>query len=524
MENIHGLQTTRHDIESVYLCVADACFSIPDLGMDNDGGRVFRHGLSKYVFWGVDADTWGCQALNYDMYRKHCEASVHINANFIVIPITWKMFEPREGEYNLEAIDKFIAITREYKLKAGIIWTSIDYAAGDSTLVPEYLMADPAKYTRITGLDKNDLLCPTDPNTLARDRKAYVTLMDHLAKTDTDRTVMAINLCGEINYVRALSTWTPEEQNVRCMCDECNRLYPPGMNNVDFMTERFSYYIKDLIDSAAKVYDIPTYTPVCPWKWHPGWRYAENPESHKKIVNRANHFVCPTVAQAISGKVWVEEEMDHFTPEAIPGNIIFSDGMDTAHDGHAGLPNALPHMELAPWYNILWYGGLGAVYWDSPARTILNDDLLRNKFRKAFGPLKALHYYLARLKSADREKKFWWTYDETDSSQSMAGFIVAQKSSPDDYGAAFVIRKDDLVFAGTTLSGPYEVTVECESGFDGFVFESGYFGETNGRWHKASDAIPIIDGNKAVIKISGDSGDFKQAAVRIYKKKPSLSK
>ncbi|MHB0998571.1 MAG: hypothetical protein ACYC27_04935 [Armatimonadota bacterium] len=492
--------------------------SIPKLGLDKNNGHVFQQGSNKYVFWGVDADTWGCQALNYDMYRKHCEASFYINANFIVIPITWKMFEPQKDQYNLEAIDKFLAITREYNLKAGIIWTSMDYAAGDSSLVPEYLMADPMTYTRITGLYKNDLLCPSDPDTLARDRKAYVTLMDHLARTDKDRTVMAINLCGEINYARALENASPPEQNVRCTCAECNKLYRSRQNKVEFMTERFSYYIKDLIESAAEVYDIPTYTPVCSWAWYPGWRYAENPEIHKKIINRDNHFVCPTIAFPISGEAWIDE-MNHFAPESIPGNIIFADGMDTAHDGHGGLPNALPHMELAPWYNILWYGGMGAVYWDSPARTILTDELLRTKFRKAFGPLKAMHYHLARLKSADKGKKFWWQYTETGSGQEMDGFSVKQTSSPDDFGAAFVIGRNDLAFTGTTLSGPYTFTVTRPGGFEGFSFEKGCFGETDGKWRKASDVKPVINGKEAIFTVADDSGDAHQAVIRVYKKK-----
>jgi len=491
---------------------------IPKLGFDKNQGRVFELDARKYVFWGVDADTWGCQALNYDMYRKYCEASVYINANFIVIPITWKMFEPQKDQYNLEAIDKFIEITREYGLKAGIIWTSMDYAAGDSSLVPDYLMADPTAYTRITGLYHDDLLCPSDPDTLARDRNAYVTLMKHLAKTDTKRTVMAINLCGEINYLRALQNWSPPEQNVRCLCAECNKLYRSGQDNVEFMTERYAAYVKNLIESAAKVYDIPTYTPVCAWKWFPGWRYAENPEMQKKIINRANHFVCPSIAQPISGKVWVEEEMNHFAPEAIPGNIIFADGMDTAHDGHDGLPNALARMELAPWYNILWYGGMGAVYWDSPARSITKDELLRTKFRRAFGPLKAMHYHLARLKSAGKDRKFWWQYAQTDSAQKMDGFSVRQSSSSDDYGVAFVLGKADLAFTGTTLGGPYTFTVTRPGGFADFAFEKGSFGETDGKWRRAADAHPVLHSEQAIFTVTGDSGDARQAVIRVFKR------
>jgi hypothetical protein len=162
---------------------------------------------------------------------------------------------------------------------------------------------------------------------------------------------------------------------------------------------------------------------------------------------------------------------------------------------------------------------MGAVYWDSPDRSITKDELLRTKFRKAFGPLKAMHYYLARLKSAGKDSKFWWSYSEITGAQEMKGFRVEHTSSADDYGMAFVLAKDDLAFSGTTLGGAYTVTVTRPGGFAGFVFERGCFGETDGVWHGAGDVRPVLEGEKAVFTVEGDSGDAARAAIRVYRGK-----
>lgn len=505
---------------------------LPKLGYDQNGGRVFEVGGAKYVFWGVDADTWGCDAGNIELFRKHCEASVYVNANFIAIPVTWKNVERKgPGRYDFSFVDQVVELARKNGLKAALMWIGIDYAAGDPNFVPDYINADPKVYTRITGFNydeqkrylpagkQNDheedrLYCPSCPATLAREAAAYGSLMKHLAQADKQRTVMAVNICGEIDYVRAMrpEEWVPE-RDVRCRCKYCDAAYKPGVeSNIAFMTSQFAKYVKAIIEAGAKHYDIPTYSPVCSHRWFPGWRYAEDPVAFKAIINRENYFVVPSIAPTEDEQAFVREEMDYFRPECIPGNVIFVDGIDT------GWPANLPHLELAPWYSILQYGGMGAVYWDAPACTIVNDgEVRRELLRRMWGPLKAMHYHLARLKSIGPRRKFWWRYHETSSAQEMDGFKVEQKSSDRDYGVGFVLGPDKLALAATTYGGPCTVTLTKTGGFGGFRFERGCFDMISGEWHKASDVKAVLDADKATIIIDGDSGDYKGAAVYVYK-------
>ena len=516
-------------VSAVTMCGGE---DLPRLGYDANGGRVFEVAGAKYVFWGVDADTWGCDAGNVEHFRKHCEASVYINANFIAIPVTWKNVE-RKGpsKCDFTFVDQALEVAHKHGLKAALMWIGIDYAAGDPNFVPEYINADPQTYTRITGfnydeqkryrpaaeqssIEEDRLHCPSCPATLAREAAAYGALMRHLAKTDTRRTVVAINICGEIDYARAMrpDEWVPE-RDVRCRCRHCNAAYRPGVeSNIAFMTRQFAKYVRTIIEAGAKHYDIPTYSPVCSHRWFPGWRYAEDPVAFKAIINRDNHFVVPSIAPTADEQAFVREEMDYFRPECIPGNVIFVDGIDT------GWPTNLAHLELAPWYSILEYGGLGAVYWDAPSVSIIKEgEVRRELFRRMWGPLKAMHYHLARLKSAGPKTRFWWRYHETGSSQELDGFKVEQRSSDKDYGMCFVLGPDRLALSATTTGGPCTVTITRPGGFDGFRFERGCFDMVSGEWRKAGEAQVTKEADKVIIVMDGDSGEYEKAACYVYK-------
>ena len=508
---------------------------VPRLGRDQDGGWVFQAGDAKYVFWGVDADTWGCDAGDIALFRKHCEASVYVNANFIAIPVTWKNVERRgPGKYDFTFVDQALEAARKYGLKAALMWIGIDYAAGDPNFVPPYIDADPETYVRIAGFgydeqkryrpaaeqtdrEEDRLHCPSCPATLARESAAYGALMKHLAETDPQRTVMAISICGEIDYLRAMppDQWSPE-RDVRCRCRHCEAAYRPGLeSNVAFMTRQFATYVRTIIEAGAKHYDIPTYSQVCPHRWFPGWRYAEDPVALKAIINRANHFVVPSVACTSDEHAFLREEMDYFRPECIPGNIVFVDGIDT------GWPANLSRLELAPWYCILEYGGLGAIYWDAPSVSIIKEgEVRREMFRRMWGPLKAMHYHLARLKSAGPKTRFWWRYHEISSEREMDGFTVKQVSSDKDYGVCSVLGPERLALAATTAGGPCRITFTRPGGFEGFRFERGCFDMVTGEWRKSGDAkvsLPNTGGKTVTITIDGDSGDYSQAACYVYK-------
>lgn len=486
--------------------------TIPTLGLDNGFGHVFEENNNKYVLWGMDADSWGCQAGNVTMFHEHCDAMQYINANTIAIPMSWKMIEPAMGTYSFWYMDIYINMARDHGLKATVLWLGSNYASGDSSFVPDYILANPNTYTRITGtpfIVGNNLLCPSDPDTLNREKEAYFQFVQHLRDNNPDNTVMAINCGGESDYMRALpeNQWnqTPE-QNIRCTCSTCNSLYNSSLTNVQFMEQQFSKYIKSEIDYGATTYDIPTYSQVCAYNFFPGWRYAENAAVIKSTVNRWNHFTAPSVAQTDSTSGYVSE-MNNFTGFQ---PFVFTDGIDTAWASNQA------RIEIAPWFNTMWYGSVGALYWDSPDKTVRTDTGLRDKLRKYWGPLKAMQYQIARYKTS--ANRFWWYPDaNTHTWGSTGNFAVDRVSSASDYGACFELGSQDICFSGTTYGGSYTFTVSRSGGYDGYRFEKGYFDAKTGIWVKSADVSPSLNGSNAVLTVSSDSGDYTSAVIRYYK-------
>ncbi len=488
-------------------------------------------GEAKYVLFGIDADTWAADAGNVDYIRQQCEASVYCNANVLAFPVTWKNVERAGlGQYDFSFVDQVLALAEQHGLKAIPMWVGIDYAAGDPLFVPDWVRDDPETYTRITGfhydeykrykegwvddgVEEDRLYCPSCPATLAAECAAYERLVEHIAQVDTNHNVVAISVSGEINYARALNpaTWTPE-RDVRCQCEWCNAAYKPGVeSNLAFMTGQFARYVKTLIEAGARHLDLPTYSQVCPHNLFPGWRYAEDPVAFKAIINRPNHFMVPSVTNTGDAETFTSKEMDYFKPECIPGNFVFTDGIPT------GWGPCVPHLEIAPWYTILHYGGLGAIYWDPPQVSIIKPDVpYRALLRTTWGPLKALHYWLARLKSAGPDRKFWWGYAATESSAQLGEFAVSQTSSDKDYGVVFRTGEQELALTVTTLGGSTTLSLTRSGGFEGFHFERGSFDMVTGGWTKAADAQVEVSGDTATLTLDGDSGDYTQAAWRVY--------
>jgi hypothetical protein len=132
-----------------------------------------------------------------------------------------------------------------------------------------------------------------------------------------------------------------------------------------------------------------------------------------------------------------------------------------------------------------------------------------------------MHYHLARLKSGGPDVKFWWTYHETESSQALGEFEVAQESSGRDYGVCFNLGEGRLALAATTFGGPAKVTLRRQGGFDGYRFEKGCFDMTTGAWRPAGPAVVEVGGGAVTITLAEDSGQYKQAACYVRPNHPN---
>lgn len=511
---------------------------IPSIVSDGLGGHSFCVNGKQYVVWGVETDQWLSAASNIPMINKYVEASKYVNANCLAVHAPWAMFEKEKDVYDFTVLEYYLKQAEKGGLKVVIYFTSTNYAAGNMQFVPDYIKYDTETYSRVQGDPKyfSDVpvgdqpalpACPSDPDLLEREKKAYVELVKFLKEYDVNRNVLAIQVGGETNFLFALKPewWGMKNEDIRCECPDCNKAFADfNGSNLEFMTQQFAVYIKEIIYAGAEVYDIPTYTCSSPIEyWNGDWRYAENSEVRKAIVNKDNYIVGPTIAHSKTISTYMKE-MDQWGADKIPGNVVWVSGLDTGH-GTPGSPqedigiDSWQHLELAPWFNILHYNSLGAIYWDHPTVSITKEDAgqpVREKLRAMWSPLRAASAILPEYKSAGEDTMVWWHYRQADCSGNLGGFgITAQQNKETNYGFILKLDEGDIVLAATTYEdGATTFTVTVPDGAEGLIFERGHF-DDDGNWVKTDSFTPEISGNVITFQISGDHGDYTKTLYRI---------
>lgn len=491
---------------------------IPVLSLDGVGGTYSYNGR-KTAIWGVENDQWQTIGKNLANFSKYIEGSLYTNANAIAIHSPWKVIEPQQDVYDFSDLDYYIDLCRQNNIKAVLYFTSTNYAAGDNTFTPDYIVNGNDMYTHIEmpELESVDLLkrpmCLADPDTLAREQKAVEELFKHLKTVNTDGTVLSVNIGSEIDFMHKLKLGSNKNLDIRCHCDNCEKRYKPNQGNLQYMTEVFADYTKNVIEAANKVYDLPTYTPVASLMYWPGGRFVEQPEYIKQIVNKINHVVCPSVATTQSAPLY-RKEMDQFVK--IKGNVAFSSGIDT---GWASVPfNNQTHLEIAPWITMFEYNGLGAIYWDHPEMSITKTKGVRERLRTGWGPLKAAEYYISAVKG-DKDVTFYWTYENIEKKGNIGGFdIKITQDGETNIGFAIAVNKNELAVSATTFKAQTtKVEITAPMNGDKFLFEKGYY-NYNGDFVRTSEYSPVINGKTISYTIDGDSGDYTKAIYRIRAK------
>jgi len=511
--------------------------SIPIISYKNNASSFEVDGR-KYVLWGVETDQWLSAASSIFMIDRYVEASLYVNANTLAVHAPWRMIEPYEDEYDFSVLRYYLEQTEKAGLKAVIYFTSTNYAAGNMQFVPDYIINDSEKYTKIQGDPKyfrstpwqnqpSLPLCPSNPSLLDRERKAYVELIKFIKEFDTNSNVLSIQVGGETNFFTALNDeyMVPPNVDVRCECQHCNKAFVGHVgSNLEFMTNQYAVYIKKIIEGGAVHYDLPTYTCSAPKEyWGGDWRYAENSAIRKKIVGKQNYFVGPSIAETFSVATFTKE-MNHYLDNKIPGNFPWASGIDTGH-GTPGSPQenstvqSWKQLEMAPWFIGFKYKGLGAIYWDHPDVSITNETRgapVREKFRAMWSPIRAVSSILTDIRILPLSRGNWWHFDEPKKVITAGLYKVEiSQTKSNNYGLAYQLDDGSLIFAATTYSGGQtKVEISKTSGYNNAVFQRGYFSDS-GKWISTGTFKPTINGEKINFEIKGDHGEYKTSIYRI---------
>lgn len=120
-----------------------------------------------------------------------------LGGNCYLTPVYWECLEPEHGKYDFALVDGVIAQARREGVKLVFLWFGL-WKSGASTYIPKWMKKD-SQYFYMRGQDGRyvESVSPLCTAAVEADAIAFEALMAHLRDTDTERTVIMVQVENE---------------------------------------------------------------------------------------------------------------------------------------------------------------------------------------------------------------------------------------------------------------------------------------------------------------------------------------
>lgn len=137
-----------------------------------------------------------CSDINY--LNSKWDNLKGMNLNTVIATASWELLEPEEGRFDFSHVDAVIRGAEQHDLKVVLIWFAT-FKNPFMTYAPIWVKADNKRFPHAMSPDGNALELPSlyDDNILEADKKAYLTLLNHIKEVDTKGTVIAMQIGNE---------------------------------------------------------------------------------------------------------------------------------------------------------------------------------------------------------------------------------------------------------------------------------------------------------------------------------------
>lgn len=125
---------------------------------------------------------------------------VQMNLNTVLVPVSWELVEPEEGQFTFDLIDGLIKNARKHNLKIVFLWFG-SWKNMVSTYVPVWVKNNPERFPLLIAKngERYQMLSTFSQENIDADSRAFAALMKHIKQVDsTEQTVIMMQVENEV--------------------------------------------------------------------------------------------------------------------------------------------------------------------------------------------------------------------------------------------------------------------------------------------------------------------------------------
>ena len=197
-----------------------------------------------------------------------------LGVNTVEAPIYWETLEPTEGTFDFSETDMLLAQARQHHKHLVLLWFGT-WKNGSPGYTPEWVKRTPKRFPLARRADGTAIfsLSPFGEETLAADRNAFTALMDHLKASDTQHTVLMVQVENETGMWGASRDHSLAAQRIFTQPVPAEVLTAMGKTNADgdwqqvfgedadeyFYAWSIARYVQAIAEAGKRVYPLPMY-------------------------------------------------------------------------------------------------------------------------------------------------------------------------------------------------------------------------------------------------------------------------